>query len=73
MAKETQVDEFTNIPQALNTALEKEKASYAFYMQGIARVSDAGVKTLFRELAVEEKNHILRIQALIDKEIMREM
>jgi rubrerythrin len=73
MTKELQISDFTNIPQALNVALEREKRAHDFYVQGAQRVEDAGVKTLFSELAAEEKNHIIRIQAMIDKEIMQDM
>ncbi len=73
MTKEPQIDELTHIPEALNIALEKEEMAYEFYCRGAEQVEDAGVKTLFSELAAEEKNHITRIQAQIDKEIMREM
>ena len=73
MADELLIDEFTNVQDALNIALEKEKKAYVFYQNGAEQVTNAGVKTLFTELAVEERNHITRIQAFIDKEIMREM
>jgi rubrerythrin len=62
MAEESRVDEFTHIPQALSIALEREKRAYEFYRRGAEEVEDAGVKTLFAELAAEEKNHITRIQ-----------
>ncbi len=73
MADELSIDEFTNIQDALNIALAKEKIAHEFYLNGAEQVADAGVKTLFTELAAEEKNHISRIQAFIDKEIMQEM
>ena len=73
MADELEIDEFTNIQDALNIALEKEKKAYAFYQRGVEQVGDVGVRTLFSELATEEERHITRIQAFIDKEIMREM
>ncbi len=73
MADELLIDEFTNIQDALNMALKREKQAYVFYQQGAQQVTNVGVKTLFSELAVEEEHHIARIQAFIDKEIMREM
>ena len=73
MADELMIDEFTNLQDALNIALKREKKAHAFYQQGVKQVDNAGVKTLFSELAVEEEHHINRIQAFIDKEIMREM
>ncbi len=73
MADELGIDAFTNIQDALNIALEREKKAHAFYRQGAKQVDNTGVRTLFAELAVEEARHISRIQTFIDKEIMREM
>jgi len=70
---EQEVYEFTHVQEALNIALEREQNAHQFYLKGAERVDDAGVKKLFTELAAEEKNHIARIQAQIDKEIMQDM
>ncbi len=67
------VDETTHLQNALNIALEREKAAVRFYSEGAAKVTDAGVKTLFSELAEEEKHHVRRIQEAIEREIMQEM
>ncbi len=67
------VDETTHLQDALNIALEREKAAVQFYSEGAAKVTDAGVKTLFSELAQEEKQHVRKIQEAIEREIMQEM
>ncbi len=70
---EKEPDELSHLPDALNLALEREKLAYEFYLKAANKVEDAGVKTLFTQLAKEEKGHIARIQAVIDREIMRDM
>jgi len=54
------IDKSTHLQNALNIALEREKNAVSFYSEGAARVTDAGVKTLFSELAEEEKHHVRR-------------
>ncbi|MFQ5646270.1 MAG: ferritin family protein [bacterium] len=67
-----QVTENTHIQDALKMALEREKRAYDFYREGMEKVKDAGVRELFKEMAVEERCHMSRIQAEIDREILRE-
>ena len=67
------IDENTHLQEALNIALEREKAAVKFYSEGAEKVSDAGVKTLFKALAEEEKSHAKRIQDAIESEILQEM
>ncbi len=67
------VDGTTHLQEALNIALEREKAAVKFYTEGAEKVTDPGVKTLFKELAAEEKGHVRRIQEAIEREIMQEM
>ncbi len=63
----------THIQDALTIALEREQAAVKFYSDGAEKVSDAGVKALFRDLAKEEVGHVKRIKEAIEQEIMREM
>lgn len=67
------ISETTHIQDALKIALEREEKAVRFYTEGAGKVTDAGVKALFRELAQEEKGHASRIKEAMEREIMREM
>ncbi|MBI5789795.1 MAG: ferritin-like domain-containing protein [Candidatus Schekmanbacteria bacterium] len=71
--KKEAIDETTHLQTALAIALKREHAAVEFYREGAKKVTDPGVKVLFRELAEEEQNHVKRVQEAIDREIMREM
>ena len=58
--------------EALVLAMGKEKAAFKLYMKLSERVSDAGLKDLFKSLAVEESKHKLRFELEYDEFVLRE-
>ena len=58
--------------EALVLAMGKEKAAFKLYMKLSDRVSDAGLKDLFKSLAVEESKHKLRFELEYDEFVLRE-
>jgi rubrerythrin len=55
----------------ISTAIDREVESYTFY-RGIAdRVKDAALKSLFAELAGEEKKHRELLQGMLTKDISK--
>ena len=67
------VDKTTKVHDAIQIALEKEKASYKFYKKAANDVTDPGAKKMFSFLAEEEHKHIKMLEEEYDENILQEM
>ena len=59
-------------PEALTLAMAKEKAAFKLYMRLSTKVADAGLQTVFLDLAQEESKHKLRFEVEYDEFVLRE-
>jgi rubrerythrin len=57
---------------ALILAMKKEKAAFRLYTTLAERTSDAGLKAIFENLAMEESKHKLRFELEYDEYVLRE-
>ena len=73
MASNKKIVRSIHIQEALISAIEKEKASREFFLKAIEEVDDPAVKTLFKELAEEEKKHQERLQNEMDRGVFQDM
>ncbi|PKL55566.1 MAG: ferritin [Methanomicrobiales archaeon HGW-Methanomicrobiales-2] len=56
---------FEDFQKIITNAIDSEVESYAFYTSIADRVKDAGLKTLFLDLAKDEKGHREYLQGLL--------
>lgn len=61
-----------NYADALVLAMQKEKAAFRLYTKLAERSSDAEIKKVFQNLAMEESKHKLRFELEYDEHVMRE-
>jgi rubrerythrin len=59
-------------PEALTLAMAKEKAAFKLYMRLSSKVADAGLQSVFMDLAQEESKHKLRFELEYDEHVLRE-
>ncbi len=59
-------------PEALTLAMAKEKAAFKLYMRLSTKVADAGLQSVFLDLAQEESKHKLRFELEYDEYVLRE-
>jgi rubrerythrin len=57
---------------ALTLAMAKEKAAFKLYMKLSTKVADAGLQSVFMDLAQEESKHKLRFELEYDEYVLRE-
>ena len=58
---------FLTAAEALKWALEIEKNGEAFYNEVAAKSADSGVKTLFEDLAAQERGHYRTFQQMLER------
>jgi rubrerythrin len=59
--------------EALQLAMEREKAAEDFYLKVAEKLSEESTRKMFEFLAGEERKHQNMIQDEIDKNFMKEM
>jgi rubrerythrin len=58
------MEKFNNIDEVLNFAIEQEEKEVDFYNDLADKMSNFKVELLFRDLALEKQNHILKLEAI---------
>lgn len=58
------MERYTNIDEVLNFAIEQEQAEVDFYNELADKMSIPEVEGLFRNIAIEKQNHILKLEAI---------
>ncbi len=58
--------------EALVLAMKREKAAFKLYTKLAERANDAGLRSLFESLAIEESKHKLRFELEYDEFVLRE-
>lgn len=58
------MERYNNIDEVLNFAIEQEQAEVDFYNELADKMSIPEVEHLFRDIAIEKQNHILKLEAI---------
>jgi len=58
------MEKFNNIDEVLNFAIEQEEKEVDFYNDLADKMRNPKVELLFRDLALEKQNHILKLEAI---------
>ena len=58
------MEKYNNIDEVLNFAIEQEQSEVEFYNDLADKMSKPKVEELFRDIALEKQNHILKLEAL---------
>lgn len=67
------IDEKTTPQEAIRLAMEREKASYEFYLQAAQIAKYPGTKQMFESLAQEELKHRQILEEELNRDYMQEM
>ena len=58
------MEKYNNIDEVINFAIEQEQREVDFYNELADKMSKAKVELLFRDLALEKQNHILKLEVI---------
>ncbi|MGZ2370012.1 ferritin family protein [Ancylomarina sp. YFZ004] len=58
------MEKYNNIDEVLNFAVEQEQSEVDFYNDLADKMSKPKVEQLFRDIAIEKQNHILKLVAI---------
>ncbi|MCZ4695560.1 rubrerythrin [Ancylomarina euxinus] len=58
------MEKYNNIDEVLNFAIEQEQSEVDFYDELADKMSKPKVEQLFRDIALEKQNHILKLEAI---------
>lgn len=58
------MEKYNSIDEVLNFAIEQEQAEVDFYNELADKMNKPKVEQLFRDIALEKQNHILKLEAI---------
>jgi len=71
--RDFRVDKDLTPEEAVRLAIREEERAFSFYQDLSRGLEEGEAKTLAERLAAEEKNHRLRLEALLEDQVFQEM